>query len=441
MNLDFGDTPALLPFGINDSFMSDLETIVLKVRHNIIVKNFNDLKQYLFDKFGEKYSEFLFVEIDIFVDSVRGDCVDQILKSVKDAIPTNENIKHKFELLYQSEIPHIQRDEIFYSIFEELMLDKNHVVLIIENFNRHAYYISDNDYHRLIQLYHKKYKNRLSFIIISDNINSIKRESYLMNIFLDTFDCKDVHSLNSLPSENIEYNPIKNKIMNTPEIYISYAWSKESEAILEALCIVLDENRLKYYVDKKEIDYKDNIREFEDRLGKGDYIILIISDKFLKSMNCMYEMLRIKENGDVYNRIFPIVLKDAKIYDPEERIDYIIHWEQKKESLNKKLKLVGAEDLIGARFDIDNISKFRVIIDSVTSILREMNTLSVDTHTTSNFEKLINSIKRQAENTFNLEKENDVQNERSKSFQNKTVNQFGHKSVYIEKNEGNVNIS
>jgi hypothetical protein len=38
------------------------------------------------------------------------------------------------------------------------------------------------------------------------------------------------------------------------------------------------------------------------------------------SCNCMFELIEIAQNGDFYDRIFPIVLPDAQIYNPKDRL-------------------------------------------------------------------------------------------------------------------------
>jgi internalin A len=50
------------------------------------------------------------------------------------------------------------------------------------------------------------------------------------------------------------------------------------------------------------------IKEFMQRIEKGKCVIVVISDRYLKSPNCMYERVQIANNGEFDNRIFPIVL-------------------------------------------------------------------------------------------------------------------------------------
>lgn len=316
----------LLQLGeIDNSFICDFESIVFKLRRNIIVYDVTDIKGFISKVFFQQYNYIHIIEVDLYTGYERAnDCIDQISKSIKDSLSENEKINQLFYELLQPNLKEIHIDEIFDEIFRELMLTKEHVIFIIENFNYKAQFISNNDYHRLTKLCAKKYPNKLSFILVLNNMQINYHKTYETHSFLTTFDLNSIPNMSSIRSNKIMYEPLKDTIMITQEIYISYAWTNESEEVLKNLCEVLDDNSIKYFVDKKDIDYKGNIREFEEKLGKGNYIILIISDKFLKSKDCMYEILQINQNeGDISDKIFPIVLPDARIYDPEDRIDYI----------------------------------------------------------------------------------------------------------------------
>jgi hypothetical protein len=423
----------------DESFMYDFETTVLRSRQNIIVHNFYDIKDFIIKKFGVIYNYIHIIEVDLFTDPSRNnDCVDQILKSIKDYMHDNIKIKMKFAELLQPNLKEIHKDETFDEILNELMLLKEQVIFIFENFNYHAQFISDNDYHRLTKICTKKYHNKLSYVLIVDNKMDFSYESSYIQMFLSTFQVKKLPANAAIPSNNIIYNPLINKPMKIPEIYISYAWNDESEDILKNLRLALDENQIKYFVDKKDINYRGNIGEFEERLGKGDHIILIISDKFLKSKDCMYEVLQImNKGGDISKKIYPIVLSDAMIYDPEQRVDYIKYWEEKKRNLNEKLKTIEAEYLSGLRSDIDNYSEFRKIIDGIMTTLKEMNNLTPEIHRNERFKQLINSIKEQqsiVQTQDNSRNELQGRNERS-------INQYGTKSIYIEKNKGDITIN
>lgn len=68
------------------------------------------------------------------------------------------------------------------------------------------------------------------------------------------------------------------------------------------------------------------------------------------------------------------------------------------------------------------------------TILKEMNTLSPEIHRDEKFKQLITSLKSQ------VTKDIDSQQKIEQTESNRSVNQYGQKSIYIEKNEGNITI-
>jgi TIR domain/SIR2-like domain len=178
-----------------------------------------------------------------------------------------------------------------------------------------------------------------------------------------------------------------------PEIFLSYGWGGESEAAANNIYSSLVEKGFNIIRDKIDLGYLGNIRQFMQTIGKGKYVVMIISDKYLRSENCMFEILEIKNNGSIYNRIFPIVLSDAKIYDEIERIDYINYWDEKVKELNEKAKtiqnLTGTNNVIGK---LNQFADIRRVFDEITDMLRNMNTLSPAIHNNTNFEALTKAL-------------------------------------------------
>ncbi len=184
--------------------------------------------------------------------------------------------------------------------------------------------------------------------------------------------------------------------MAKPEIFISYAWGGESEHIVNEICVKLGSEKYTIIRDKIDLGYKGNIQEFMQRIGTGNYIIVIISDKYLKSDNCMYEMLQIYQNKDVYERIFPVLLQDARIYDETSRIEYLVYWDEKNAELKKHAEAlknpVGKE---GVYKTINLYASILQVIDEITMLLRKMNVLTPVMHRSSNFAELSRAIEDQ----------------------------------------------
>ncbi|MEH2151032.1 COR domain-containing protein [Nostoc sp.] len=156
---------------------------------------------------------------------------------------------------------------------------------------------------------------------------------------------RDESLTHRLRDSNQEEKPIMNSqspIEFEKEIFISYAWGGESEQFVNQLDETLQAKGIKIIRDKRDLGYKGLIKAFMERIGRGKCAIAVISDKYLKSPNCMFELVQIAKNGEFYNRIFPIVLADAQIYKAVARLKYIKHWEEEIKELDEGMREVGA---------------------------------------------------------------------------------------------------
>ncbi|MCC5643666.1 TIR domain-containing protein, partial [Nostoc sp. CHAB 5824] len=195
---------------------------------------------------------------------------------------------------------------------------------------------------------------------------------------------------NELEQERNE--SLTHRLRDSKEIFISYAWGGESEQFVNKLDETLQAKGIKIIRDKRDLGYKGLIKAFMERIGGGKCAIAVISDKYLKSPNCMFELVQIAKNGKFYDRIFPIVLADAQIYKPVARLKYIKHWEEQIKELDEGMREVGAANLQGFRQEIDQYTEIRNTIAELTNLLKDMNTLTPDIHSKSEFESLLNAI-------------------------------------------------
>ncbi len=124
------------------------------------------------------------------------------------------------------------------------------------------------------------------------------------------------------------------------QIYISYAWKdnntelgRQREALVDRICAVLLAKRYNLIRDRNHLTLGQSIQKFMQEIGRGNYVILVISDKYLRSEYCMFEALEVMKRKDYQQRIFPVVLSDANIYSRESQVKYIQYWQTKKEQL------------------------------------------------------------------------------------------------------------
>jgi len=178
------------------------------------------------------------------------------------------------------------------------------------------------------------------------------------------------------------------------ELFISYAWGGESEKIVNELDGAFQAKGITIVRDKRDLGFKGRIREFMEGLGRGKGVIVVISQKYLESENCMFELVEIAKNGEFYDRIFPIVLEDANIYKPTDRIKYVKYWEEQIRQLEEAMRTVGQANLQGIREDIDSYTQIRGTIADLVNTLKDMNALTLEMHRKSGFAELIEAVER-----------------------------------------------
>ena len=100
------------------------------------------------------------------------------------------------------------------------------------------------------------------------------------------------------------------------KVFISYYW--EEEIIKDQLVDALQGRGINVIDDIRALRYKDSLSEFIQRMGQALCVIVVISDKYLRDADCMHQLVEIDENKQFRDRIFPIILKDATIYDPKQ---------------------------------------------------------------------------------------------------------------------------
>jgi hypothetical protein len=168
------------------------------------------------------------------------------------------------------------------------------------------------------------------------------------------------------------------------QVFISYAWDKgESEEIANQIDQHFQTQGITIIRDIRDLKFGDSAKKFMQWLGQGKCIITVISDKYLKSRNCMYELVQISENARsneaLRDRIFPIVLSSAKIYDPRDRIQYISYWQNECEALNTEIQKLGnLTNTSELQKDLNAYAKFREIIDNLSKLLSDMKSINLD---------------------------------------------------------------
>jgi tetratricopeptide (TPR) repeat protein len=190
-------------------------------------------------------------------------------------------------------------------------------------------------------------------------------------------------------------------VPNSNEVFVSYAWTDASKSIVDEIQAALDGSGIRLIRDKNVLKYKDPIRKFMEDIGRGKCIVVVLSKDYLESINCMFELTQIAARGDIWERVFPVVMEDANIFDELPRLQYVRFWENKRKELDEEMRKGDGDNLKGIREGLDLRAKIRTTMGELTDLLADMNTLTLAQHRGNNFQDLIHALKARLEEDKN----------------------------------------
>jgi internalin A len=132
---------------------------------------------------------------------------------------------------------------------------------------------------------------------------------------------------------------------------VSYAWNDESNAKVDELCEAARQRGIEILRDRTGMGLNESITRFMKKLGAGDRVFVILSDKYLKSPYCMYELLEVWRNSkmdeeEFRGRIRVYRLPDARMSSPAERVRCAKYWDEQFRELDSVVR-DGGTHLLG----------------------------------------------------------------------------------------------
>ena len=135
--------------------------------------------------------------------------------------------------------------------------------------------------------------------------------------------------------------------------YVSYAWSDATaptrEQHVDRLCEEARKRGYQILRDKKMLHYGELISEFMQRLSEGDRVFIFISDKYLKSQYCMYELFQMWRNrrqdkAEFLRHVRVFTIDGSNISSPSDWLAYTKYWKMEREKLRQAINDVGWEE-------------------------------------------------------------------------------------------------
>jgi TIR domain len=182
-------------------------------------------------------------------------------------------------------------------------------------------------------------------------------------------------------------------------IYFSYAWGSENETIINELYDSLKKDGFNIIRDKVNLGYKGSISKFMTDIGKGNFVIVALSDKYLKSKFCMFELYEIYLNArmdkdEFLKKIFPIRVEEINLSNPAVANGYSDYWEAEEKNWQKLLEQ-NSGSITPEQINQYQLVK-RIVTDlgNLLSFLADVNALNTVQLSKDNFAEIKTELKK-----------------------------------------------
>ena len=193
--------------------------------------------------------------------------------------------------------------------------------------------------------------------------------------------------------------------MSGVNIFLSYC-QKDSDTADEIYNYFKNKSEITLHRDIIDIGPWKSIREFMKSIRKDDYAILLISDSYLKSDNCMFEALEVLKDIEYQDKIFPVVIEDS-IYTPIGRVAYVKYWQDQAEKMESLLQEIKTQNLGELSKDLKHMQDISSNIVEFMSVVADMNNPNIR-DASNTIENILIEKGLIGENNFTDEKSGDL---------------------------------
>lgn len=244
--------------------------------------------------------------------------------------------------------------------------------------------------------------------------------SNLIQDYIDNFNDQVVrHFINNIVKylENLSITAKDAEETSTEDnfkIFISYCWADKDVVDL------IDKDFQELYGitftrDERDLKFKQSIRSFMQGLSEHDYVIMVISDSYIKSDNCLYEVMEVMRDRNYKDKIYLIILNEedksyysksgleklrlenksisANVYNIKGRVEYAEYWEAKeKEMLELIERLSNPVTKIEPSIELKRIRNISENIGEFLETISDMKNESLKNLKENNYKEFIDSM-------------------------------------------------
>lgn len=202
------------------------------------------------------------------------------------------------------------------------------------------------------------------------------------------------------------------KRFENPKLFISY---RECDAPIVDLLESVIRDKMDNEIEISrytQITYKQSFKKFMNSIQYHDFVLSVVSDSYLRSQACMYEVGETIKDHHYKKKLLFVVLGEnerkyygenapekiaANIYGgPLMRLEYVNYWKNQYECLEKMIKEIGDyEATRNAANDLKEIGQiYRNDIGEFLDFLSDENGKSFSVLSENDFEDIVNWIRK-----------------------------------------------
>lgn len=154
-------------------------------------------------------------------------------------------------------------------------------------------------------------------------------------------------------------------------VFLSYCW--KDSPVAEEIYSVLTQVGVDVVMDKHTLEYKDNLQKYMQHIRKADYALLLLSEDYLKSRNCLYEILQLlKDETTLFDRILPVIVNQAKIYSVPDKLAFVQYWENQAKLLEMQINQSNPVNSFEA---FHEVNLYQQIANNILGFLNQITTI------------------------------------------------------------------
>ena len=195
----------------------------------------------------------------------------------------------------------------------------------------------------------------------------------------------------------------KEIILKTIGTYISHKWGNPSDGVVSELIPRLENiPHIKIYLDKETIGYGESIDAFMQNLREGMIVVVVISEQYLYSLDCMHEMCGLFKNNDNRDRIFP-VLVNSSIRDESTYLSIYRYWESQITICRQSMvdNINNDAFVIAKQKEIDKINEIIGCLPMVYHYFKTVNVPCVEQMRNEDYSSFIAAISKRSKDLLN----------------------------------------